>query len=40
MFKTVEDLLRVKGELVQRGKLYDNGTIEILPEKDEQDPKP
>lgn len=40
MFKTVEDLLRVKGELVQRGKIYDDGTIEILPEKDERDPKP
>jgi hypothetical protein len=37
MFKTVEDLLRAKGELVQRGKLCDDGTIEILPEeKDEQ----
>jgi len=41
MFKTVEDLLRAKGELVQRGKLYHDGTIEILPEeKDEQDANP
>ena len=40
MFKTVEDFLRAKGELIQHGKVYDDGTIEILPEKDEQEEKP
>ena len=33
-FKTVEDLLRAKGEFVQRGKAYDDGTIEILTEEE------
>jgi protein import protein ZIM17 len=37
MFKTVEDLLRAKGELVQRGNVYDDGTIEILPEPEKDD---
>jgi len=36
-FKTIEDLLRAKGELVQRGKVYDDGTIEILPETKEEE---
>lgn len=36
MFKTVESLLRAKGEHVQRGSVYDDGTIEILPEKEEE----
>ena len=34
MFKTVEEFLRARGELVQRGNVYDDGTIEILPEKE------
>lgn len=34
MYKTVEEFLRARGELVQRGNVYDDGTIEILPEKE------
>lgn len=44
-YKTVEDLLQAKGELVRRGNVYDDGTIEILPEPEpepeqEQEEKP
>ena len=36
IFKTVEDVLRAKGEHVHRGNVYDDGSIEILPTEEEE----